>query len=763
MTMARMKLTRELGLLNALTLGIGTMIGAGIFILPSFAAGRAGPAASISYLIGGVIAILTAISLSELATGMSKAGGSYYFINRSLGPFFGTITGLGMWVGLIFASSFYMIGFEYYLSNLIGDDVSFSFLTFNTRAVAILVTIALIAINYLGTKGAGRFQNVIVLLLLLILTIFIVWGSFHVDPDNNLKPFAPEGWGPVIGVAGLVFIGFLGFEVVATVAEEIKKPEKNLWRAMIGSVVVVTIMYMAVMIVATGVVGYKEEGDAGYEEGSEISKLLDHDAPISYTAEQFMGGVGGVLITIAAILATVSSANASILSASRISLAMGKDRILHPWTNKIHLKFATPSNAILLTGILILTFLVLGEVETLAEVAGFMFLLTFILVHACVWVLRRTDPEWYHPSFRSPLFPYLQGAGAILCVALMVMMSPSSIISGLIMVGIALVWYRYWSRKKSKVVGEVKKVFEDRKLEEAKKVISGEGEQQSKIIVPFSNVLYEPWKIKLAAALATEKGVLVRLNVVEIPDQTPLERAMEHIVLDHLKVMDKIKDIDANVKGKKDYKQIIAHSIPSTIVNLARQEDCELIFLSRSRAKLPTTRIKETFTNFILHRSKVDIAVLTMSDEVKEKIKPGRVPNLQKILVPFDENPHAILALEFARKISVAEGAKVTLFMVSYKKDFKQRQEKMEKMLRDFSSKSFTIEPKIIIGRSPAKEIIKASKEYDLIVMGASRMWVLNKFLFGSIPDRVLATASCPVLIAKKWERSPIPMMKGRM
>ncbi|MCK4613311.1 MAG: amino acid permease, partial [Thermoplasmata archaeon] len=387
-----------------------------------------------------------------------------------------------MWMGLIFASAFYMIGFEYYLSYFIDFELEFFFIAINTRVIAVLTTAILVAINYFGTKGAGRFQNIIVILLLIILGGFILFGSMHVKGDN-LEPFAPNGWGAVAGVAGLVFIGFMGFEVVATVAEEIKQPEKNLWRAMIGSVVVVTILYMAIMIVTTGIVPYDILGK--------------QDTPVTFTTEEFMGGSGGILITVAALLATVSSANASILSASRISLAMGKDRILHPWTNKLHRKFGTPSNSILLTGFFILGFLMIGEVETLAEVAGFMFLMTFILVHGCVMVLRRTRPEWYKPSFRSPLFPFTQIAGAVLCMALIVKMNPTSILLGLGMVGIALVWYRVWSSRKSRVVGEVKKVFEEIKVEEAKKVIQDEEEKHRKILVPFTDVLYEPMKMKI--------------------------------------------------------------------------------------------------------------------------------------------------------------------------------------------------------------------------------------------------------------------------
>ena len=762
-TMPRMKLQKNYGLTTALTLGIGTMIGAGIFILPSFAAGRAGPAASVAYLIGGLIAIITAISLSELATGMSKAGGSYYFINRSLGSFFGTVTGLGMWMGLIFASAFYMIGFEYYLSYFFELDIGLGFLTLDNRFIAVLVTIVLIIMNFYGTKGAGSFQNVIVIVLLIILSVFAIGGMMHIQMNGNgdrVTDFAPEGWGPVAGVAALVFIGFMGFEVVATMAEEIKEPEKNLWKAMIGSVVVVTILYMLIMLIS---IGLSPPGEVPGQEMSASEVLSTQETPISFAAEQFMGDPGAILISVAALLATISSANASILSASRIGLAMGEDRILHPWTSKLHQVYATPSNSIVLTGILILAFLVIGEVEALAETAGFMFLLTFILVQWCVIILRKTKPEWYTPSFTSPFFPYLQYSGAVLCIILMGFMSRSTVLSGLAMVGISVLWYYFWSKKKSKVVGEVQKVFVEKKVEEAKAVIQDTQENRRKILVPFSNALYEPWKMRLASALATKNGLMVRLNIVEIPDQTPIESAMDHIVIDNISKMEKVKKHDEKIVVEKSYKQLIAHSVPYSIVNVSRQEECELIFLTRSQAKLPVPHIRETFTNFVLHQARIDVAVLIMSDEVRSRFGPNEQPKIRRILVPYDENPHTILAIEFAKKISIAEGASVTLFMVSFKKDLKENEAKMERILENFKSDDFTIQPKVVIGRSPTKEIIAASTDFDLIVMGASRMWVLNKFLLGSIPDRVVAQADCPVLVAKKWEGKALSQMKGRM
>ena len=456
--------------------------------------------------------------------------------------------------------------------------------------------------------------------------------------------------------------------------------------------------------------------------------------------------------------------------------------------NEIHSKFMTPFNSIAITGIIILIFQISGRVALLAEVAGFMFLLTFLLIHLCVWVLRRTNPDWYKPSFRSPFFPLVQLIGAFACVILIIQMDFLSQVVGCLMVSVSFVWFFVWSSRKSKVEGEVKKVFEDIRLEEAKKVINAEGERTEKILVPFTNLLYERIKIRIAAALATEKGTLVRLNVVTIPDQAPIESALSHVDPEKIKLMDEIKKLDKKVDVEKEYKQIISHSAPDTIVNAAKGDNCELIFLGRYKTTLmPTVMIKETLANYVLHRANTDIGVLSMNAESIAKVRkrhgldkknsgktnnkkasniytPGdELPRIKKILVPYDDNYHTALALEFARKIGIFEGATVTLLKVSFKKDIEINKEKMDSIMKDFFVEDFKLETKIVTSKSPAKEIISASEEYDLIIMGASKKWVLNKFLFGSIPDRVMAGASCPVLFAKKREPRLLSVLRGRM
>jgi len=203
------ELAKDLGLLAALTIGIGTMIGAGIFVLPGVAAQEAGPIVVLSFVVGGVIAVVNALSVSELGTAMPKAGGGYYYVNRGLGPLFGSISGLGDWMGLAFASAFYCIGFGGYLADLLGH-VTFSLPGIGTVALvptidivvlqlsqtqmgAILAGVIFVGVNYIGAKETGGVQTVIVLTLLGILTVFAVTGWVSFDWGTLTQDgFAPD-------------------------------------------------------------------------------------------------------------------------------------------------------------------------------------------------------------------------------------------------------------------------------------------------------------------------------------------------------------------------------------------------------------------------------------------------------------------------------------------------------------------------------------------------------------------------------------------
>ena len=413
------ELTRELGVLEATSMGLGTMIGGGIFILPSIAAAQAGPASMISFAIGGGVSLLAALSLSELATSMPSAGGSYYFVRRALGPLAGSVVGWGMWTGLMFAPAFYAVGFGQYLTYVHGS------LPIVVAAVA--MALGLLVLNYYSAAEAGIVEDGIVLSLLLLLFIFVGLGVPAVSRET-FEPFNPEGWGAVISTAGTVCVTFIGFETIASAAEEIEHPGRTLPRSMLVSVIVPTLLYVIVMAVSTGVLPVEE--------------LAGSDIPVADVARVYLGQLG-VLAMVLGVLATISSANALILSAGRIGLAMGRDAILTDWLQKTHEQYGTPSRAIAVTGVGIVALVVVRVgLNTLAEVAGFLFLVSYTLVHVAVVVMRR-NPEAHDPTFRlsGALYPAVPVVGVLASVGVMTQMDPIVIGAGLAIVVAGTAWY----------------------------------------------------------------------------------------------------------------------------------------------------------------------------------------------------------------------------------------------------------------------------------------------------------------------------------
>ncbi|MFD1597907.1 APC family permease [Halobellus rarus] len=439
------QLERTLGLTEASMIGVGTMVGAGIFVLPGSAAALAGPASAAAFVIAGGIAMLTALSASELATAMPASGGPYHFINKGLGPLFGSIAGLGNWLGLAFATAFYAVGFGNYVAPLAAG------LNLNLGIVAavplsgaqiggVVATSAFIAVNYLSTDGTGDLQNVIVIVLLAILGLFMALGATQVR-FAELTPFFPQATGPsaILPTTALVFVSYLGFAQVATVAGEIKEPSTNLPRAMVGSVLLVTVIYAVSMLVLLGVVP--------------LDRVAGEGTAIAVGARAVFGGFGigvvGVgLLTFGGLLATASSANASVLSASRINYAMGRDGLMDQRLSAIHDRFNTPYRSIALTGALILVFIVAGRVNALAKAGSVLHLLVYGLLNVSLIAMRETEAMGYDPGFEVPGYPVVPVLGALLSFGLIGFMDLQQILLAGALVVAGVVWYLAYVRKR---------------------------------------------------------------------------------------------------------------------------------------------------------------------------------------------------------------------------------------------------------------------------------------------------------------------------
>jgi len=434
------ELERTLGLGGGLAIGIGTMIGAGIFVFPGLAGAEVGTAATASFAVGGVIALLVALPTSELATAMPKSGGGYYFISRGLGTLPGTVVGLSLWLGLVFATAFYLVGLGFYALDAfaeVGIRIGAS-PGLIVSVLAVAFGVAFTVLNVTGTENAAKLQNGIVALLLSMLVAFLGFGLLEVF--GFVEADTPPGeavdvWavGPIMSVAALVFTSYLGFAQVATVAGEMKNPGRNLPLAMIGSVVIVTVMYVLTILVATDVFDQAALEAAGETAMVEVGREL-------------LGTEGALVIIVGGLLATMSSANASILSTSRAIYGVSKDALLPKWATRINLKYGTPHVALGMAGGPVIVLAATRQVELLAEVASFLHLIMYGLICVALLAIRRDEPEWYDPDVRVPGGPVIPALGAIASFGLIGFMSRISQIVGIAVMIATAGWYFYYAR-----------------------------------------------------------------------------------------------------------------------------------------------------------------------------------------------------------------------------------------------------------------------------------------------------------------------------
>ncbi len=728
---------RELELTEALSIGLGTMIGAGIFVLSATAAHRAGPAAMFSYILAGLICFPIALTISELATGMPQAGGSYHLISRTLGPLAGTVVGVGNWLGLVFATGFYLIGFAQYVAYFIAVPL---WLT------VILTGVGFIILNYRGSKLSGRVQNYIVIALVTILAYFVIRGFFHQVPALHAD-FFPHGWSAVLTNVGLIIVSFTGFEKISTIAEEIKQPGRNLPLAIVGSVIIATLIYASVLFVVTGILPY--QGITAFQ------------APLVEAATRFMGTVGVLGVSIAALLATASSANAAIMASSRINFAMGRDDILPHWFNAIHPHHLTPYRSIIVTGSLAILLALSGRATELAEISSALFMVSYALLTLGLLVMRRTKPSWYRPAFRVPLAPWLPLAGGLAALAVIGTMDITSQIAGLGLATLSLLWYAFWGRRRTEVKGELQPwLARERPLEAVMADFAQSREaQRSTVLVPIANPATVRGLIEFSAELTRgyPDAKTVALKVVPVPLNLPLSIAQTYLEEER----DQYQDIlqQAEKFGRDAGVTLIpsleaAHGIDSGIVGAAKRLGARLILMGW-HGELAMQKIRASVDKAVVQAAPCDVAVLL------DRHKP-----LRRILVPSGGGPHARLGIRLARDLITSNPQRSVVVLRVVPKDEKvdlavEETAAMRLVHDELGDPPAQVKAKVVQAATVREGILQeAQRGYDLLIIGASEEWFLHNWLFGAIPDIVANHVTCSVLLVRKAEPAPISWLR---
>ncbi|MGB6875942.1 MAG: amino acid permease [Candidatus Acidiferrales bacterium] len=457
-------LRRSLGPINLITLGIGAIIGTGIFTLTGVAAAKyAGPAVVLSFVVAGIGCVFAGLCYAEFAAMIPIAGSAYTYGYATLGELVAWIIGWALVLEYAFGAATVAVGWSGYVSSIIGffgvklpfnptPAVSFSLfghaISAKVDVFALAAIIVVTAILVIGVRESANFNSAAVMIKVSVVLIFIGlaanfafanWShmlvNWHPFIPRNLGSFGQYGWSGIMRGATVVFFAYIGFDAVSTAAQEAKNPQKDMPFGILGSLIICTILYILVSGLLTGVKNYT---------------LLNSPAPVADGAAAIGVRWGIVVIDIGAIAGLASVMLVMLLGQSRVLYTMAHDGLLPPWVGKIHPRFRTPYLTSIAVGVLVAFLAAFFNIDFLGELVSLGTLLAFTIVCLGVWVMRVKRPDVPRP-FRTPMVPLVPILGIIVCVALMVTGTSPAKIGFIIWLIVGLFIYFGYSRRHSTV------------------------------------------------------------------------------------------------------------------------------------------------------------------------------------------------------------------------------------------------------------------------------------------------------------------------
>ena len=714
------KLERTLSLPGAIAVSIGGML-SGIFVLPGLAVGITGSSVWLAFLVAALCILPAVLSKSELGTAMPKSGGTYVYIERAFGPLFGTIAGIGLWLSLLLKSAFSLVGLSAYLYVVVNIDETY------TKAIALLALLLIFLLNVFGLKKVEKTQLFIVSVSIISLIVIIILGFNSFDTKLTEPVFSDGTNGFIAGVAFL-YISYAGVTKIAAIAGEIKNPAKNLPLTMIISLFLITTIYCMVALVLVGNI--------------EASILATDIKPIHTLFQTIGGDTFGLIAGVVGVLTLMSMANSGVLASSRFPFAMSKDGLLPSYLAGINSRFMTPASAILTTSTLIALAIIFLDVVKIAKLASAFKVLMFIFNELTVIVLRETNAQWYKPTFKSPLYPYVQIFGILSGIVLLAFLGVMPVVSviGVVVLGF-LIFLLYGSKSDRsgiassygimsfffKDASKIREYADD--TDDSEDAIATDAE----VVVPLLGEEESPEMLVEMASALNNKNSLQAFDITEVPNQTDSSVFMEDSPAS-TSLKRRIQRLADSKNLSVGFDAVVTYELSQTINRLSSQETCKWLVMGWGARPNSGIFISNPI-GWLLANIKSNLALY----------KDNGVRYIGKVVLALRPGRKDKNFIGIADNVCKHFGAKLTLLHVVSKtsrttETIKHRSEEKLKQAKV----NATVE--VVKSDKPVDTISEISASYDLLILGTPEKDNWIKVLFGGGKDKFTEKAACSVL-----------------
>ena len=708
---------------GAIAVSVGGML-SGIFVLPGLAVGITGSSVWLAFLVAALCILPAVLSKSELATAMPKSGGTYVYIERAFGPLFGTIAGIGLWLSLLLKSAFSLVGLSAYLYVLIEIDAS------STKGIALFALLVILLLNVFGVKKVEKTQLIIVSISVLSLIGIVFFGTSSFD-SSLLEPVFVDGSSGFITGVAFLYISYAGVTKIAAVAGEIKNPEKNLPRTMIFSLFLITMIYVLVALVLVGNV--------------EASVLSTDIKPIHTLFQSIGGNTLGYVAGAVGVITLLSMANSGVLASSRFPFAMGKDRLMPGFLGSVSSKFMTPVSAIITTSTLIALAILFLDVVKIAKLASAFKVLMFIFNELSVIVLRETNAQWYNPSFRSPLYPYVQLFGIFSGIVLLAYLGIMPLISvfGVFVLGF-IIFMIYGSKSdRSGVIsnyGIFSFLFKGKSTIEPEASSTNETSEEiinsdAEVVVPLLGEEKSPETLVEIACSFIKNKKLNAVNLIEAPNQLFLEAVDVHSPKSE-SIKRRVLNLKKSLNTDITYESVSTHNVANSIENITGQRKCKWLVMGWEGRASYGIWVGNPI-GWILRNVNSSFALY----------KDNGIRRFEKVVLALRPGRKNSAFIDVADNICCFYGAKLSLLNIvpeGIKNDKKTKLKNDSNLLIE-NTKSQS-ELVVVESDDALQTITDISANFDLLILGTPEKDNWLSVLFSGGKDKFVQNSVCSVL-----------------